>query len=222
MKKAAVALTFLLFFCCFVVSGAVLTFQSHPSSTNTATDMVFSDVGPVIPIPPNPAWYTPAGTTWVSPWQSGDPSAPGFYSPVNGTTVIFSHMFEIPLNFLVMSATLQVLADDTTSGWLNGNILFPPGSGSAPHCVANPPGCVLSTLWTGNVTTNLFHSGMNTLQLPTEQLNGQSFGANWVLEVNGEYRQPEVPEPGTVYLFAGGVLFLFGIRRWRFLRFFQD
>ncbi len=214
--RAIKALTVLLF-CCFVASGATLVFQSHPSSSNTATDMISSDIGPVIAIQPNPAWYTPAGTTWVSPWPSGDPSAPEFYSPVNGTNVVLTHMFQIPLNFLVTSAMLQVLADDTSSGWLNNSLLFPAGSGTSTHCVGTPPGCVESTMWTGSVATNLFHSGTNILQLPTEQLNGQSFGANWVLEVSGTQRS-EVPEPGTLFMIAIGLM-IAGTRRWRFIKF---
>ena len=214
MTKKLFALAILLFV--FAVgtlpAATVLTFQSHPTSLNTATSQVMTSAGPAIGLVPNPAWYTPGGTVWVSPWPSGDPSLPGFFSPANGTTVTFTHDFYLPSHFVVTAATLTVLADDTTTGMLNGNPLFPAGTVQLTNCT-NTPGCIQATQWIGNVTPLLFHSGWNQLSFTAEQKFGQSFGALWDLDVTGNH----VPEPGTAVL-LGSALFLIGLGRFRKFR----
>lgn len=193
----------------FAPAATVLTFQSHPTSLDTATSQVGSNAGLVMGLVPNSAWHTPSGTTWVSPWPSGDPSLPGFFSPANGTTVTFGHDFKLPDNFVVTGSTLVVLADDTATGFINGVQIFPAGTVQLPHCT-NPPGCTLSTMWTGNVPAVLFQAGWNKLEFAVPQLYGESFGANWKLTVEGN----SVPEPGTFAL-MGAALIGLGFRKLR-------
>lgn len=206
-KRISLAILLSVFAVGLAPAATVLTFQSHPSSLNTATSQVGSSAGPVIGLVPNPAWYTPGGTVWVSPWSSGDPSLPGFFSPANGTTVTFTHDFKLPDHFVVTGATLTVLADDTATGFINSAQLFPAGTVQLPHCT-NTPGCIQATQWIGNVSPLLFQSGWNQLSFVVEQKYNESFAGNWKIEVTGNH----VPEPATYATMAVGLMVI-GLRR---------
>lgn len=99
-------------------SAATLTFYSHGSAANTANSAWSSSVGPLLEITGNSAWHNlplPGPPKWISPWNSGA-QVPGYFSPSNGTMIPFTLDFVVPTNFVVSSAVLSVLADDTTDG----------------------------------------------------------------------------------------------------------
>jgi hypothetical protein len=185
------------------------TFSSHPSATNTLTDAVTSPEGPVVGIGENPAWYGPvSGSIWVGVGQTGDPSRPGFVVMPNGTVTTYFDAFVLPDGFNVQSATLQVLADDTASGWMNGMQLFTSSDIPANNCAAQAPGCWQSTMWTGNITP-LVHDGNNILQLDVVQKWGSSTGGDWEATIVGT-----TPEPATFAFLGAGFAFI-GFVRWR-------
>lgn len=192
------------------VSAATLTFYSHGTAANTPSSAWSSSAGPLLEITPNAAWYNlPGPPKWISPWNSGA-QVSGYFSPPNGTMVAFTLDFLVPTNFVVSSATLNVVADDTTDAVLNGNQIFPHGAGQATHCVVTPPGCVESTVWSGAVNTAWFVPGANEMVFSPKQIYGYSYGMSASLEVVGDYREA-VPEPTTIFLFVAGLsLFVIG------------
>lgn len=205
----AVLIAFLITFS--PASAATLTFYSHGSAANTPISSWSSSVGPLLEITPNSAWHNlplSGPPKWISPWNSGA-QVPGYFSPSNGTMLPFTLDFVIPTNFVVSSAALSVLADDTTDGFLNGNQIFAHGSGQALHCVVTPPGCVAATVWSGSVNTSWFSAGANEITFNPKQIYGYSYGMQMSLEVVGDYRE-QVPEPSTLALMTIGA-FLVGL-----------
>lgn len=206
------------------INASTITYiiGSHPTSENTATDQVFASgwslhPDPAIAIQKNFHWADPfEDTHWLSRWNTGDPSSPGFVEVPNGTTISFSHFFKLPIGFVVESATLSVMADDTTSGHFNGHDLFPANYVPGTYCAAGPPGCLLSTMWTGVInpawfapnTLNVF----NGLSFPTVQTNLAGIGADWRGVVVGHMPDVPTPEPLTFVMVGGGLIF-FGIVR---------
>jgi PEP-CTERM motif len=192
-------------------ANTIFNFGSHPSVANTLTDVITSPSGDVIAIGNNPAWYGPLyGSVWVGVGQTGDPSRPGWVEMPNGTVTDFSDSFTLPENFVVSSATLSVLVDDTATGWVNGVKVFDPDFTLGNACSSGAPGCLSSTLWTGDVTT-LVRGGKNLLQLDVLQLGGSSTGADWKLTVTGGNT---APEPASLIVFGTGIVFI-SFLRWR-------
>jgi hypothetical protein len=209
-----------LFFLITMMVGVLLaspvttyTFGSSASTPGITGQMIAPTIGavmPVINITKNPAWANPLpGTSWVSLVNTGDPSSPGFTEYPNGTTVLFTHTFNLPTNFVVQSAMLSVYLDDSGTGNLNNNRLYNTSSTPAPYCMGTPPGCVTSTLYTSNVTS-MVTGGTNVFTTTAVQIGLSSFGANWRLDVSGyEKCDPpgEIPEPSTfAFLSLGGTL----------------
>src|SRR5450755_3048141 len=72
---------------------------------------------------PNPGWAAPLkDSVWISYGSTGDHSDPGYFSPPDGTRVIFTDTFT--LSGAITAATLRVMADDTSSVILNGHKLM--------------------------------------------------------------------------------------------------
>jgi hypothetical protein len=201
-----------LIFVLAITAGATpvttLTFQSHSSATNTADDSIWVDKGDgsVLAIPANSAWYSMPGVPWISHWQSGAHNAEYFQVP-NGTVQEFTQTFTLPAGFMVTSATLKLLADDTASATLNGQLaVSPTDTNPAEHCVLGTPGCVSSTMFSGSLNPAWFQSGTNVLKITSFQLFGDSNGIASELQVTGS----QVPEPAT-YGTATLGLFLVGL-----------
>ncbi len=154
-------------------------------------------------ISPNPAWAAPlAGSSWISFANTGDPSVPGFVVVPNGTEVTFTQIFDLTGN--ITGASLDVLADDTASVWLNGVELASGNlGGSYPTCSSLPIGCLTSTMgvFTFAQLQPYLKDGENTLSFDVYQEAGSSYGLDYAGTIS-------TPEPGTLMLLGLG---LFGI-----------
>ena len=177
--------------CLMVVKADTVT-SINSSASETTNNSAF----PTQNITPHPAWAGPfAGSSWVSFANTGDPSAPGFVTVPNGTLVFFSDTFNLsgPLS----AASLTVLADDTTSVWVNGTQIFAANLiGPYPTCSATPIGCLTSTegIFTLADLQPFLNVGSNTISFGVYQGGGSSYG----LDYSGTFTS--VPEPSTMVL----------------------
>jgi hypothetical protein len=191
MKKLALLLA--VSGCLLVVKADTVT-TINSSATETANNSGFATQN----ITPNPAWAGPfAGSSWVSFANTGDPSVAGFVTEPNGTLVTFSDSFN--LSGPVSAASLTVLADDTSSVWVNGTQIFAANLiGPYPTCSATPIGCLTSTegVFTLTDLQPYLNVGANTIAFDVYQGGGSSYG----LDYSGSFTT--VPEPSTVVLLS--------------------
>jgi PEP-CTERM motif len=195
MKFAALAGALSIFATCG--NAASLSLNSN------ATETTNNSGSPTMNIPQNPAWANPvAGSSWVSYLQSGDPNAPGYTSPANGTVVAFTETFTI--KGAPMGGMLHVLADDSASVILNGVTLMSEATQSGNTygtCSDFAIGCLTRT--EGNIDlTSALRSGLNTLTFDVAQRAGSSFGLDYAGTVN----YSDAPEPASFGLLGLSLL----------------
>ena len=171
------------------------------ASQGTAADSgEFNSVGPTIALTPDPRWFGPLpGSSWVSFGNTGA-QGPGFFQVTNGTIVTFTQQFVLPA--AVISGSITVLADDSTSVSLNGTLLVaeaPTSSNTYTGCSDTPIGCREATKLTLDLPTGLLVAGLNTLTFSVAQRGLGPFGLNYFGEVL-------VPEPSTLLLLGASLL----------------
>jgi PEP-CTERM motif len=161
----------------------------------------------------NAAWAGPlAGSSWISFADTGATNDPGFVVVPNGTAVTFSQTFN--LSGSVTSAWLDVLADDTTSVWINGTEIASANlGGSYPTCSSLPIGCLTGTEGIFNTAqlAPFLVDGTNTISFIVYQEAGSSYGLDYSGGVVA------TPEPGSLMLLSSGLIGLAAIGRRKLL-----
>jgi len=162
---------------------------------------------------PNPSW-APAlpGSEWISYGPTGDRDDPGFFTPPDGTVVVFTTNFV--LSGAITGASLRVMADDSTSVILNGHTLIGPDQRGAT-CYQAPVGCLNKTegLFNFDILGLYLVDGTNTLSFGVIPWEGSSFGLDFAGTVDDA---TATPEPTTLALIAGGLIGL--ASRWKATR----
>ena len=199
----------------FAVSGMLLIakadtvtqlYSSASTTTNNSIAEGIADAGTTVNIDTNPAWFGPLrNSSWVSFTDTGNPSDPSFYTVPNGTFVTFAQTFTLT-GGTITSASLDVLADDTTSIVVNGVQIFAADLiGPYPTCSITTVGCLSTTegvFDTAQLAPYLNADGSNTIDFTAYQENGSSYG----LDYSGTITT--TPEPGTFVLIGAGLLAL--------------
>ncbi|HEV1284801.1 MAG TPA: PEP-CTERM sorting domain-containing protein [Bryobacteraceae bacterium] len=178
------------------------------STTNNSTHATVDLLGT---LHPNPHWGTAlADSVWISYGSTGDHDDPGYFSPANGTQVIFSTTFF--LSGAITAASLTVMADDSSSVILNGHTLKTANSTAGQTCSNVPIGCLTSTegVFTFGSLSPYLVDGTNTLSFGVLQVNGSSFGLDFAGSVTDN---TATPEPATLACIGAGLLALAAVRR---------
>ena len=183
--------------------GSYATGDPAGSFGNSSVDF---DSGP-IGTPPTtfaltnvtPTWHAALGSSeWVGSTATSGPD--GTVDPPKGTYV-YSTTFTATSAY---HGTIDVLADDTTSVWLNGVEIVPAGSGGDNHCDSTGINCLIPvTIPIGSFTNGTNTLTFDVLQQGTEGPKTDPEG----LDFNGSISNaPATPEPSTLLLLGTGLL----------------
>jgi hypothetical protein len=156
--------------------------------------------GPTYNLPTGGVWTAPTGaSSWVGIDRRDYPGG-GHVEPDG--VYDYTSTFYLS-NASLASGTLTVMADDTTSVWLNNTELVDAASFLFPasSCTAANPNCM------SPLTINLagFQNGINTLRFDVHQDFGSATGLDFSGTVN------VTPEPNSFLLLSSGLSTLAGV-----------
>ena len=181
------------------VGNSATTYNPLNSTVNSGSTSTFN-------ISPGTVWHSAIGnSSWVSFNAATGPTS-SLVTP-NGD-YIYSTTFSLASTAINDIGTLSVLADDTVSIFLNGNLILQSAGPMGPNnsyatCSDVGPNCI--TPLTFNFTG--FTAGLNTLTFDVKQVNLQNEG----LDFSGSISS--VPEPLPLALLGTGLLALVGLSR---------
>ncbi len=183
------------------------------ASTGSAADPgQTNSMGATVAISGNPAWAKALGTSsWVSYVDSGNPTDAGYVQVANGTVVSFFDRFTV--TGTPTSGWIEVMADDSTSVWLNGHLLVAEASTTNNHyntCSDFAIGCRGAYQIQFDQTDLV--TGTNLLQFDVAQRAGVSYGLDYYGEIDPI---ASVPEPSSLLLLTSAVWGVALRRRWK-------
>jgi len=192
------------------VAANATTVYVDSDALTTANNSGFGTVDLSGTLNPNPLWAAALpGSDWISYGPTGSNTDPGYFSPPNGTVVTFTTLFTV--TGPITTASLLVLADDTTSVVLNGHTLIAANLTPGTACANAPVGCLTSTEEVFNFAelAPYLVDGANELSFAVVQVGGSSFG----LDFAGSVDPAPTPEPSTVAFLGAGLAALVSRRR---------
>ncbi len=160
-------------------------------------------------IPTGNVWANPlANSSWVSFNANSYPG--GSYVAPGGTYTYTTSFFAAD----PLSGSISVMADDTTSIYLNGNLFVTAATDKTDHCTKSTPNCLEQAIY--NLPTTDFVDGLNTLTFAVQQKYAYATG----LDFSGSVTTGSAavtPEPSSFLLLGTGLLGAAGVLKKRYL-----
>ena len=199
---------------------ALATIASVPAVATTIslasnTSLTNNGSGTTYAITPDPVWagplVAPDGTT--STWVSDVPTT--VKDSNVGSTVIFTDTFTLTSDPSLYFGSITVLADDSTSVYLNGHELEAVNPNQGTNCANAPIGCLTSTELTIALPSADLLSGTNQLTFGVRQgVRDTPYGLDFAGDLSNtptqDTRIANAPEPASLGAFGFGLLLLSG------------